>query len=809
MRRNFVYEGLAETYYSRDQYVRHLHQGNENQNERGSNESKYYRGLIPSESWNYFEDVMSNEWDAVERCGTPTISWRERHKLLEPMVPRVCTGQHTIPSLLNKTLFKIAAMLNSSKEVDPRLRDTIPGTLMDRIIPQLSFQALKRLFGDEWTSFLGPSKYRTLLACIKNEEDVYRYLYYYNSAHPLLETDLLLNVFEMRFVLTYEPLPENELLICRAHKKGFFRNFEFSDFPNWDRKYPDFELSPGDQVIADQETFKARFEDYTLGAFKDFDWSNVFVAGGSVLHCLRQMKGAESKEDLEQVFKSFYDWSDIDMYIYGLNEKDTKNKVVDIYNCVKKVFPKLFVVESKNTFTLFATGMRPIQVITAMYKSIAEILLSFDLGCIMVGYNGADVLCMPRFLVSMKYLTNHLDSDMNLSNKLQWFRLQKYAVRYFNSTLPAAFRFHGLNGFDQDLPHVEQIREKDVELSFKKIVEIMSLSKMSLLEQTLPKFWMNFPFKWSVRWHQGVSFNYRRSAFDETHALEKWGLEKELTEEFSNLDLNFLTSVQEYGFWDEPPGYPDAPTWSMDDLKRDAAQHFKNLTEKNKASNVTGLKNILKSVKLNPFTESLLQCYYLDAIVECDTCSRTTKIGDDENPFMRMNSAMSTITYSSESCEFEWNNLSPSTVGTIQSEALQLGGSYWQLSLEIPKKGDLLWLSLNKLEDAVETERRRLMQYYFVNFVISFKNTDPDHEEFNLHFDGSYIFKSAEGSNQWKTFIYRPYLFKPKEFDTDPLEMPFVIGNMVQSQVEFVNEGAIRGKLTMQFHTPNLEVVNI
>jgi hypothetical protein len=77
MRRNFVYEGLAETYYSRDQYVRHLHQGNENQNERGSNESKYYRGLIPSESWNYFEDVMSNEWDAVERCGTPTISWRE------------------------------------------------------------------------------------------------------------------------------------------------------------------------------------------------------------------------------------------------------------------------------------------------------------------------------------------------------------------------------------------------------------------------------------------------------------------------------------------------------------------------------------------------------------------------------------------------------------------------------------------------------------------------------------------------------------------------------------------------------------
>ncbi len=66
---------------------------------------------------------------------------------------------------------------------------------------------------------------------------------------------------------------------------------------------------------------------------------------------------------------------------------------------------------------------------------------------LVVGYNGKDVLCLPRFLVSMKYMTNHLDSDMNLSNKLQWFRLQKYAIRGFNSALPTSFKFHGLNGF--------------------------------------------------------------------------------------------------------------------------------------------------------------------------------------------------------------------------------------------------------------------------------------------------------------------------------------------------------------------------
>lgn len=158
------------------------------------------------------------------------------------MVPTICTGQHTIPSLLNKTLFKIAAMINSSMETDPRFRtyqivinydwllphavEAIPSSLMERIIPQLSFQALKRLFGNDWTNLLGPSKYRTLLAwyeglslkyalyiyingnySIKNEEDVHRYLYYYNSSHPLLETEILLKVFDMKDLLTFEPLP--------------------------------------------------------------------------------------------------------------------------------------------------------------------------------------------------------------------------------------------------------------------------------------------------------------------------------------------------------------------------------------------------------------------------------------------------------------------------------------------------------------------------------------------------------------------------------------------------------------------------
>jgi aromatic ring-opening dioxygenase catalytic subunit (LigB family) len=64
-----------------------------------------------------------------------------------------------------------------------------------------------------------------------------------------------------------------------------------------------------------------------MGAFEHFNWNNVFVAGGSVLHCLRQMKNMSADEDLQEAFETFYDWSDIDMYIYGLDEAETKKKV--------------------------------------------------------------------------------------------------------------------------------------------------------------------------------------------------------------------------------------------------------------------------------------------------------------------------------------------------------------------------------------------------------------------------------------------------------------------------------------------------
>lgn len=58
------------------------------------------------------------------------------------------------------------------------------------------------------------------LSSMKNEEDVYRFLYYHNAAHPQLMQDIILNVFEQRPVLTYESLPVDV---------SAFMNYSFSE----------------------------------------------------------------------------------------------------------------------------------------------------------------------------------------------------------------------------------------------------------------------------------------------------------------------------------------------------------------------------------------------------------------------------------------------------------------------------------------------------------------------------------------------------------------------------------------------------
>jgi len=79
-----------------------------------------------------------------------------------------------------------------------------------------------------------------------------------------------------------------------------------------------------------KEDFLKNWNQFTGGILDGLDWTNVFAAGGAILACL-------SKE--QEGYKS----SDIDLFVYGLdNDEDANRKVNPNFQPKKKLYKYLF-----------------------------------------------------------------------------------------------------------------------------------------------------------------------------------------------------------------------------------------------------------------------------------------------------------------------------------------------------------------------------------------------------------------------------------------------------------------------------------
>jgi hypothetical protein len=124
-------------------------------------------------------------------------------------------------------------------------------------------------------------------------------------------------------------------------------------------------MPTGTPTINNRHLFHERWFELTGGIFEHVDWSNLFAAGGSVLHCLRVMEEVrwemilypESDEEVninapEELYNPLsnieysngqYKSTDIDLYIYGLNLEQTRAKVTTItFSCASKFFCQEF-----------------------------------------------------------------------------------------------------------------------------------------------------------------------------------------------------------------------------------------------------------------------------------------------------------------------------------------------------------------------------------------------------------------------------------------------------------------------------------
>jgi hypothetical protein len=91
-------------------------------------------------------------------------------------------------------------------------------------------------------------------------------------------------------------------------------------------------------VVSSIKEFKHNFNIFSESSLSELDWSNVVAAGSSVTTSLLPVpeKWAGSKKSLREYYhQHIAPASDVDLFLYGLNEEEGKEKIKDIERAIK------------------------------------------------------------------------------------------------------------------------------------------------------------------------------------------------------------------------------------------------------------------------------------------------------------------------------------------------------------------------------------------------------------------------------------------------------------------------------------------
>lgn len=130
--------------------------------------------------------------------------------------------------------------------------------------------------------------------------------------------------------------------------------------------------------------FKDNFNVFSEGSLVDLDWSNVILAGSAVTTCLLPLPAehAASKRATRKYYHEIVaPASDIDLFLYGLDEKATEKKIKEIESTVRNtVLADTITVRTKNAITIASQHpTRHVQIVLRCYKSVSEILTVSEL----------------------------------------------------------------------------------------------------------------------------------------------------------------------------------------------------------------------------------------------------------------------------------------------------------------------------------------------------------------------------------------------------------------------------------------------
>lgn len=255
-------------------------------------------------------------------------------------------------------------------------------------------------------------------------------------------------------------------------------------------------LAAGSPVtVKSLEDFIVSWECFTEGLLRFVEWENILAAGGSVAGCLAPLPSkiatANNSSTRVQRRKYFHDnflpGSDIDLFLYGLNETEAEAKLLEIYDAVQAASPyEIRAFRSAHAISLVSVyPYRHVQIVLRLYNSPSEILMGFDVDAcaagkflcpisehhnhtasisLSPGFDGSDVFVCPRTALAM--ITQSNTVDMTRRSPSYEMRLSKYAERGFEVLV---------QGLDRD--------RVDPFLYEKRFDQIKGLARLLMLER--------------------------------------------------------------------------------------------------------------------------------------------------------------------------------------------------------------------------------------------------------------------------------------------------------------------------------------
>ena len=203
-------------------------------------------------------------------------------------------------------------------------------------------------------------------------------------------------------------------------------------------------------IVCNIEDFLLRFNKCTNQIFNHMtieEKQNILVAGGSISNCLQSQLINDGINNYP---------SDIDIFIYGISEEDAIKKVkmlcTKIYNHHKNFLQNYqfrpIIWRTNDAITIQCSRYYSIllpmkfQIILRLYKSISEVIMSFDIDSSKVCYNLGEedpkkaILMTKTALFAYKTMVNIAGIDSTRYSNSYESRLNKYSKRGWGVYIP-------------------------------------------------------------------------------------------------------------------------------------------------------------------------------------------------------------------------------------------------------------------------------------------------------------------------------------------------------------------------------------